>query len=84
MPAYYNSNDYGFVSSVKDQKNGGNCWAFSGIAPLEACLSKATRVRYDFSEENAKNLMAAYSVYGIKIETNYAGYESMILSYLTS
>lgn len=84
MPAYYNSNDYGFVSSVKDQKNGGNCWAFSGIATLEACLSKATGVRYDFSEENAKNLMAAYSVYGIKIETNYAGYESMILSYLTS
>ncbi len=84
LPLHYNSNDYGFVSSVKDQKDGGNCWAFSGIATLETCLSKATGIRYDFSEENAKNLMAAYSVYGIKIETNYAGYESMILSYLTS
>lgn len=84
LSSYYNSNDYGYVSSVKDQKNGGNCWAFSGMATLEACLSKATGVRYEFSVENAKNLMAAYSVYGIKIETNYAGYESMLLSYLTS
>lgn len=84
LSSYYNSNDYGYVSSVKDQKNGGNCWAFSGISTLETCLSKATGVQYDFSEENAKNLMAAYSVYGVKIETNYAGYESMILSYLTS
>ena len=84
LSSYYNSNDYGYVSSVKDQKDGGNCWAFSGIATLETCLSKATGVSYDFSEENAKNLMAAYSVYGMKLETNYAGYESMILSYLTS
>ncbi len=84
LPSYYNSNDYGYVSSVKDQKNGGNCWAFAGLATLETCLKKATGVTYDFSEENAKNLMAAYSVYGIKIETNFAGYDSMIMSYLTS
>ena len=84
LPSYYDSNDYGFVSSVKNQKNGGNCWAFAGLATLETCLKKATGVTYDFSEENAKNLMAAYSVYGVKIETNYAGYDSMILSYLTS
>ena len=82
--SYYNSNDYGLISSVKDQKNGGNCWAFAGLATLEACLKKATGVDYDFSEENAKNLMAAYSVYGIKIETNYGGYDSMMMSYLTS
>ncbi|WP_458403205.1 lectin like domain-containing protein [Methanobrevibacter sp.] len=84
LASHYSSNDYGYVSSVKDQGDGGNCWAFSGIATLETCLSKATGVTYDFSEENAKNLMAAYSVYGMKLETNYAGYESMILSYLTS
>ncbi len=81
---YYNSNDYGFVSSVKDQKDGGNCWAFSGISTLETCLNKATGLLYDFSEENAKNLMAAYSVYGVRLETNHAGYEAMLLSYLTS
>ena len=84
LPAYYDSNDYGFVSSVKDQKNGGNCWAFAGLATLETCIKKATGVTYDFSEENAKNLMAAYSVYGIKIETNFGGYDSMMMSYLTS
>ena len=84
LSSYYNSNDWGFVSSVKDQKNGGNCWAFAGLATLETCLKKATGVDYDFSEENAKNLMAAYSVFGLKIETNYGGYDSMIMSYLTS
>ena len=84
LSSYYNSNDYGHVSAVKNQKDGGNCWALSGIATLETCLSKSTGIHYDFSEENAKNLMAAYSTYGIKIETNYAGYDSMLISYLTS
>lgn len=82
--SYYNSNDWGYVSSVKNQKDGGNCWAFSGLATLETCLNKATGVTFDFSVENAKNLMTAYSVYGVKIETNREGYEALILSYLTS
>ena len=84
LPSYYSSNDYGLVSSVKDQKSGSNCWAFAGLATLETCLKKATGVTYDFSEENAKNLMAAYSVFGLKMETNYGGYDSMLMSYLTS
>ena len=82
--SYYNSNDWGYVSSVKNQRDGGNCWAFSGLATLETCLNKATGVTFDFSVENAKNLMTAYSVYGVKIETNREGYEALILSYLTS
>ena len=84
LSSYYNSNDFGFVSSVKNQGNGGNCWAFAGLATLETCLKKATGVTFDFSVQNAKNLMAAYSVFGLKIETNKGGYESMIMSYLTS
>ena len=84
LSSYYNSNDLGYVSSVKNQKDGGNCWAFAGLATLETCLNKATGVTFDFSVENAKNLMSAYSVYGVKLETNREGYEAMILSYLTS
>ena len=81
---YYNSRDYGLVSSVKNQKDGGNCWAFAGLATLETCLKKATGVTFDFSVENAKNLMAAYSVFGLRLETNTGGYTSMLMSYLTS
>ena len=84
LSSYYNSNDLGYVSSVKNQKDGSNCWAFAGLATLETCLNKATGVTFDFSVENAKNLMSAYSVYGVKLETNREGYEGMILSYLTS
>ncbi|WP_292885984.1 lectin like domain-containing protein [Methanobrevibacter sp. UBA212] len=84
LPFYYNSDDYGLVSSVKNQGEGGNCWAFAGLATLETCLKKATGISFDFSEENAKNLMSAYSVFGLKLETNAGGYESMLMSYLTS
>ncbi len=72
------------VSPVKNQKEGSNCWAFAGLATLEACLKKATGITFDFSEENAKNLMAAYSVFGLKMETNFGGYDSMLMSYLAS
>ena len=82
--SYINLDEIDSVSPVKNQGNGGNCWAFAGLATLEACLKKATGITFDFSEENAKNLMAAYSVYGLKIETNYGGYDSMLMSYLTS
>lgn len=84
LSQYYNSNDYGLVSIAKDQKNGGNCWAFAGLATLETCLKKATGITFDLSEENAKNLMAAYSVFGVKIDTNYGGYDYMMMGYLTS
>ena len=84
IPSYYSSRDYGYVTPVKDQANGGNCWAFSGIATLETCLKKATNITFDFSEENVKNLMAAYSSIGLNMVTNKGGYDSMILSYLTT
>ena len=70
--------------AVKDQGIGGNCWAFSGIATLEACLEKVTGEEFDFSEDNAKNLMAVSSIYGLNIDTNNGGYDTMFLAYLAS
>ena len=42
LPSSYDSRKYGYINPTKDQIQGGNCWAFSGIATLEACLKKAT------------------------------------------
>lgn len=41
IPAYYNLSDYGFLSTVKNQLDGGNCWAFASIASLESAVIKA-------------------------------------------
>lgn len=84
IPSSYDPRDYGYVTPVKDQGAGGNCWAFAGIATLEACIKKITNITYDFSEENVKNNMAEFSTVGLKVETNRGGFESMIMGYLTS
>ena len=84
IPSHYDGRDYGYITSVKDQADGGNCWAFSGLATLEACLKKITGIEYDFSEENAKNLMASFSILGLDIDTNQGGFDPMVMSYLTS
>lgn len=84
IPSSYDSRDYGYITPVKDQGEGGNCWAFAGIATLEACIKKATGVTYDFSEENVKNMMAAFSTTGLDIQPNDGGFDSMVMGYLAS
>ena len=84
IPEYYNLNDHGFVSSVKSQQYGGNCWAFASIAALESCILKAGGGELDLSEENMKNLIELYSDYGWSMETNDGGYNDMGIGYLTS
>lgn len=84
IPSNYSSIANGYVTSVKDQQSGGNCWAFAGIAVLESCILKASGDNLDLSEENMKNLMQLYSDYGWYMDTNEGGYPSMIMGYLTS
>lgn len=83
LPSYYDLRDLGQVSPVKNQGNGGNCWAFSAIAALESSILKACNVTYDLSEENMKNIMSLYSSYGWAMETNVGGYDKMAIGYLT-
>ena len=84
LPSNYSSLANGYVTSVKDQQSGGNCWAFAGIAVLESCILKASGDNLDLSEENMKNLMEIYSDYGWEMDTNEGGYPSMVMGYLTS
>ncbi len=84
LPKYYSSVDRGYVTPVKDQENGGNCWAFASLATLESCILKATNENIDLSEENMKNLASIYSHYGWSMDTNGGGYDDMAVGYLTS
>ena len=83
LPASYDSRDYGYITPVKNQASGGNCWAFGGLATLEACLKKATGITFDFSEENVKNLMAEFSLFGWS-GANSGGNDQMVWAYLAS
>ena len=84
LPARYSLIDEGQVTSVKDQKTSGSCWAFTALTILESCILKAANVTYDFSEENMKNLMALYSHYGWNFTPNEGGNFRMSHGYLLS
>ncbi|WP_297983483.1 C1 family peptidase [uncultured Methanobrevibacter sp.] len=84
LPSSYDLRNYGWVSGVRDQQGGGNCWAFSGIAALESCIMKATGQEIDLSEENVKNLVELYSPYGWSYDTNEGGHSEMAWGNLIS
>ena len=84
LPEKYDLRDYGYVTPVKDQKDGGNCWAFYAIGALESAMLKILDEDFDLSEENMKNLMEIYSPYGWSMETNTGGYDGMSIGYLVS
>lgn len=84
LPTRYDLRELGWVTPVKNQGSGGNCWAFSSLSALESAILKATNVSYDLSEENMKNLASFYSDYGWAMNTNDGGYDRMAVGYLTS
>ena len=73
-----------YLTSVKNQLNGGNCWAFATLGALELAIANAIGEEIDLSEENMKNIAALYSRYGWQMDTNEGGYNNMGLGYLVS
>ena len=84
LPSRFDLRELGYVTPVRDQQAGGNCWAFAGIAALESCILKATGKSLDLSEENVKNLVELYSAYGWKYDTNNGGHSEMTWGHLIS
>ncbi|WP_407416255.1 C1 family peptidase [Methanobrevibacter sp.] len=64
LPKRFDSREWGWISSVKNQILDGSCWTFGTLAALESALLKSTGIEYDFSENNIKDTMLCYSKYG--------------------
>ena len=82
VPSYYNLNDYGQVTSVKNQEDEGNCWAFALIGGMESNILKSTGIIFDLSENHMKNIESNTSPIGCEISPNNGGNNYMGLGYL--
>lgn len=81
--SYFNLNDLGLVTPVKDQGAMGSCWAFGAAGAFESSYLIATGQELDISENNIKNLCLPYSEYG-QTSTTEAGNMYMTAAYFVS
>ena len=71
----YDLRTLGKLTPIRNQGQDGNCWAFASIASLESSLLPGER--YDFSENNEKNL------HDFSVPINVGGNDFMAAAYLT-
>ena len=73
LPSRFSLVENGWDTSVKNQGSLGICWDYAVIASVETALKKATGLEFDLSENNLKNLISRYSIYGNGREANVGG-----------
>ena len=81
--SYFNLNDLGLVTPVKNQGSMGACWAFGAAGAFESSYLIATGIEIDISENNIKGLCLPYSEYG-QTETTEGGNMYTAASYFVS
>jgi len=80
LPAAYDLRNQGRVSTVKDQGPAGTCWTFAALSSLESCLLPAEK--WDFSENNMKNLLSGKCPEGFDRNPDEGGNQFMATAYL--
>ena len=81
--SYFNLNDLGLVTPVKNQGSMGTCWAFGAAGAFESSYLIATGIKLDISENNIKSLCLPYSEYG-QTSTTEAGNMITTAAYFVS
>ena len=64
LPSSYDYRKLGYVTRVKNQGTKNSCWSFAANAAVESSILKATRKRYDLSENVVFDSVLKYSKYG--------------------
>lgn len=74
IPSAFDLRNYNKVTSVKDQKEIGACWAFAALGAIESTLMPV--YSYDFSEDNLS------LTHGYNVSQNQGGDFNIAMSYL--
>ena len=61
---YFNLNDLGLLTPVRNQGSMGACWAFGAAGAFESAFKIATNITIDVSENNIQNMGLRYSIFG--------------------
>lgn len=86
LPSRYDGRTAGHMTSVKNQKDVGACWAFSGIGLFESKVKTSTGVSTDLSEQHMLWTMNGLTGSGYMGNTTngYGGNEWMSAGYYAS